>query len=222
MAYILSHKKGSAITTENFLYNFWSTGFNTGYTHTADTKIVFKAILSDMASPGGYGQAFGARNGNKNSNAFGLFHRFNNYRRYCFYRTGYEVLGDIAGTTPTTSAPFSGKTCIFTANGSLLSWYDIDDPLTVREISAPSATVNEGICPMAIFCCNTSNQQGGWSATDFGEMRLYWFEIYENDVLVHRFVPAYNNDQYCLYDEIDNTYIYDVVNNGLYLSGLVN
>lgn len=221
MAYILSHKKGSAPATENFIYNFGAAGFNTGHNHTANTKIVFKAMLTDMAAPAAYGQAFGARNQNKNNNAFGLFHRFNNARRYCFYRTGYEILGDTAGTTPTTTAPFSNKNCIFTATGTTLSWYDVDDPLTVREISAPSALVNDGICPLAIFCGNTSSQQDGWSATDYGEMRLYWFEIYESDVLIHRFVPAYNNDQYCLYDEVDDTYIYDVVSNGLYLSGYV-
>ena len=222
MAYILSHKKGSAITTENFIYNFGATGFNTGHKHTANTKVRFKALLTDMYAPNAYGQAFGARNQNKNSNAFGLFHRFNNARRYCFYRTGYEVLGDVAGTTPTTSAPFTNKNCVFTAEGSSISWYAEDDSTNVHQILATGATINDGSCPLAIFCGNTATQVDGWTPTDFGSMRLYWFEIYENDVLVHRFVPAYNNDQYCLYDEIDNTYIYDVVNNGLYLSGLVN
>ena len=207
---------------ENLIYNFGSAGFNTGHNHTANTKIVFKAMLTDMAAFGGYGQAFGARNANKNNNAFGLFHRFNGARKYCFYRTGYEIQGDVAGTTGSTTAPFSNEVCIFTAEGNSISWYKENAQSDVHQLSAPSATVNDGICPLAIFCCNTSNQQDGWSATDYGMMRLYWFEIYESNVLVHRFVPAYHNDQYCLYDEIEQDYIYDVVNNGLYLSGVVS
>ena len=224
MAWFEVKKGGSSPTpaAENFIYNFGATGFNTGHNHTANTKIVFKAMLTDMAAPSNYGQAFGARNQNRFNSAFGLFHRFNGYRRYCFYRTGYEIQGDLAGTPGSTTAPFSGEVCIFTAEGNSLSWYKEGNPSDVHQLSAPSATVDGGICPLAIFCGNTSTAQDGWSATDFGEMRLYWFEIYESNVLVHRFVPAYQNGQYCLYDEIEQDYIYDVVSNGLYLSGVVN
>lgn len=224
MAYFVSYPKSETPTptSEDYIYNIYTVGFNTGHKHTANTKVVFKAVLADMWSPGGYAQAFGARNGNKNNNAFGLFHRFNGARKYCFYRTGYEIQGDVVGTTSTTSAPFSNEVCIFTAEGTSISWYAVNDPLTVRELSAPSAAVNAGTCPLAIFCCNTSTQADGWTPTDYGTLRLYWFEIYESNVLVHRFIPAYDNGQYCLYDEIDHTYIYDTVSSGLYTTGAVS
>lgn len=41
------------------------------------------------------------------------------------------------------------------------------------------------------------------------DMVLYSFEIYENDTLVHRFVPAVDdNDTVCVYDEVANEYKY--------------
>ena len=52
-------------------------------------------------------------------------------------------------------------------------------------------------------------------------MILFWFEIYENDTLVHRFIPAYNDNQYCLYDEVDQVYIYDVVRSGANIRGFI-
>ena len=159
--------------------------------------------------------------GNKNSNAFGLFHRFNNARRYCFYRTTVEALGDVVGTSGSTSSPFTTTVCIFTATGNTLSWHPADNPSDVHSITA-SGTVDGGIAPLALWCVNNATGADGWSPGDYGAMRLYWFEIYESNVLVHRFVPAYNNDQYCLYDEVDQDYIYDVVSNGLYLCGQVS
>lgn len=222
MAYILSHKKGSGGNSEDFIYNVHTAAFNTGYTHTADTKIVFKAILADTWSPSNYGQAFGARNQNSFNNAFGLFHRFNGQRRFCFYRTGYEIQGDVVGTVGSTSSPFPNKICIYTAEGNNISWYPEDDSTNVHQIVATAAIVDAGIAPLAIFCVNNTNQADGWAPADYGEMRLYWFEIYESNVLVHRFIPAYNNEQYCLYDEVDETYIYDQSNSGLYLMGQVS
>jgi len=222
MAYFRSYPKSSSPTSEDFIYNSWTVGFNTGYKHTANTKVIFKAILEDMFSPGSYGQAFGARNNSRFNNAFGLFHRFNNARRYCFYRTGYEVTGDIPGTSGSTSSPFSNVICIFTAEGDHISWYPENDSTNVHHIYATGANVDAGIAPLAIFCCNTSDRVDGWYPTDYGAMRLYWFEIYESDVLIHRFIPAYNNEQYCLYDEIEHIYIYDIVSSGLYMMGVVS
>jgi hypothetical protein len=220
MAYFRSYPKSSS-ASEDFIYNIWTVGFNTGHKHTANTKVVFKAILEDMFSPSSYGQAFGARKNNHFNNAFGLFHRFNNARRYCFYRTGYEIQGDAVGTAGSTSSPFSNVICIFTAEGDHISWYPEDDSTNVHQIVAASASVDAGIAPLALFCVNNTNQADGWAPGDYGAMRLYWFEIYESDVLVHRFIPAYDAGQYCLYDEIDQTYIYDSVSNGMYMMGVV-
>lgn len=205
--------------TESYIYNVGNVGFNTGHKHTANTKVILKAFVDPFIA--GYGQVFGARATNYSNSAFGFFSTFN-ASRYCFYRTGQEAQGDlITASESSTSAPWF-DTCIFTAFEKTLSWYRESDPLTVRSITASSGTANAGIAPLGIFCCNNSNTADGWQAYDLGiRMRLYWFEIYESDVLVHRFVPAYNNDQYCLYDEVEEVYIYDAINSGNNLRGFV-
>lgn len=206
-------------TYENYIYQIGNQGigFNTGYIHTANTKIVFKAALD--AWVGGYCQAFGARNGNFRANALTFFARFNQ-SQFAFCRTGNETRGTTVESDDV-SSPWNMQPCIFTIDGQTASWYRECDPSTVRSITT-TGQVDAGIAPLAIFGCNTSNQANGWSFTDtaFG-MILFWFEIYESDTLVHRFVPAYNNDQYCLYDEVDQTYIYDTVRSGANVRGFV-
>lgn len=205
---------------ESYIYNVGQVGFNSGYKHTANTKIVFKAFIDPFLS--NYGQAFGARSGHFSSASFGFFGTFNS-NRYCFYRTGQEITGDyVTAAENSTSSPWF-DTCIYTAYEKSISWHRVSDPNTIKSIEAPNANPNAGIAPLGIYCCNNSTSVDGWTASDPNiRMQLYWFEIYENDVLVHRFIPAYNNGQYCLYDEVDETYIYDVISNGSNLRGFIN
>lgn len=217
---------GGGNTAEDYIYNVGSAAFNTGYTHTADTKIVFKAVLIDQANlaGSGFGCVFGARkDGSTYNNAWGLMNRYDNQRKYAFYRSSWTYQGSVVGTQGATNTPFSGKICIFTADGLIMSWYDVDNPSDVHSINQTAGTVNAGIAPLAIFASNDTNTADGWTPREVGGMRLYWFEIYENDILVHRFVPAYNNDQYCLYDEIDEVYKYDQSGySGLYVLGEIH
>jgi hypothetical protein len=206
-------------TSESYIYNVGATGFNTGYKHTADTKIVFKAFVDPFIP--NYGQVFGSRSGNYAYSSFGFFGRFNS-ERYCFFRTGQEMTGDfVTASENSTSSPWYDD-CIFTAYKKTISWYRVSDPDTVKSIEATNGNPNAGIAPLGIFCGNNSTSVDGWTPVDTNtRMRLYWFEIYEDDALVHRFIPAYNNSQYCLYDEVDKTYIYDTLSNGSYLRGCI-
>ena len=214
-------KSGSSYTPESYIYNIGNCGFNTNHIHTADTKIIFKAQIEPFYAPYGYGQVFGARSNNYSANAFGFFGRFNG-NRYCLYRTGKEQVGDMYDTQ-SLSAPFLPFVpCIFTAEGNKIEWYNENDIAVVRSITVTGGNINGGIAPLAIFACNKSTQSNGWELTDYVVMKLYWFEIYENNVLIHRFIPAYNNSQYCLYDEVTQTYSYDTVNNGANVKGFIN
>lgn len=206
-----------SVKQEPYIYNVYNAGFNTGYTHTANTKVVFKAFVDPYTAA--YTQIFGARSGNYSSHAFGFFGTFNS-GNYCFYRTGQEAAGDgILAAESSTSAPWY-ETCVFTAYQQTLFWYREFDSNTVRSITASSSIVDDGVAPLGIFCVNNASASGDWSPGDYGSrMKLYWFEIYESDVLVHRFVPAYHNSQYCLYDEVDENYIYNSVTGGEYIRG---
>ena len=206
-------------TYESYIYNLGNQGiaFNTGHIHTANTKVVFKAEIDSWV--GQWGQVFGARNGSYRANAFTFFGRAN-ASKYMFTRSGNESAGATVESDAATS-PWNLVPCIFTAEGQSISWYRETDPLTVRTLTS-SGTVDAGIAPLAIFGCNNANTANGWALGDiiYG-LKLYWFEIYESGVLVHRFVPAYDNNQYCLYDEVDHVYNYDVVRSGANVRGYI-
>lgn len=222
MAYFRSYPKSSSPTYENYIYNVGYCAFNTGYIHTSNTKIVFKAIIESWKSGADWQNAFGALKGSYRDNSFVFWSRADN-TRLSYSRTGNFVEGDSVDAPETsTNANWVFTPCIFTAEGQVLSWYRESDPSTVRSLTSPG-TVDGGIAPLAIFNINTTTTANGWSpsAGGTGFMKLYWFEIYEADVLLHRFVPAYNNSQFCLHDEIDDTYIYDTLANGANLRGYV-
>ena len=226
MAYIASYPKSETPaptpTYENYIYNVGYCAFNTGYKHTSDTKIVFKAIVESWKSGGDWQNAFGAANGNFRNNCL-IFWTRADATRLGFSRTNNYVQGDLVDASDSsTNANWPFVPCIFTAEGQTISWYRESDPNTVRSLTS-TGTVDGGVAPLAIFNMNGSTTADGWSVANGGTgfMRLFWFEIYENDVLLHRFVPAYNNSQYCLRDEVEGNYIYDTINNGSTMRGYV-
>ena len=223
MAWIRSNKKAVAPTTyESYIYNVGYCAFNSGYIHSANTKIKFKAELESWKSGGDWQVVFGSCKDTYRSNAFIFWSRADG-TKLGYSRTNYYIQGDeVTASESSTSANWTFVPCIFTAEGQAIYWYKEDDPATIRSLSAPG-TVDSGFVPIAIFNVNTATTAGGWRTGNgsTGFMKLYWFEIYEDDVLLHRFVPAYHNNQYCLYDEIGNTYIYDTINSGANLRGFI-
>ena len=205
--------------TESYIYPVGQVGFNTGHIHTANTKVKFKACFN-TGSFTEWGEFFGARRGGYENNAFCFFPRFR-ADRYGFCRTGQETVGELlTGNENASSYPLIFVPCIFEAVNKSITWYAVDNPSDVKQIICNNGTVDGGIAPLAIFTFNNATSAGGWSPDGHTPCALlYWFEIYESDVLVHRYVPAYNNSQWCLYDEVDEEYIYDARNNGAYLRG---
>ena len=219
MAYFRCTGEGGApvpVVAEPYLYNTDLVYFNTGHTHTANTKVRLKGRFNWCYT---YMQAFGARKGSFQTNAFGFFPTFASPRP-CFYRTGEEKDGSNywAGESNTTTMFFDSPVVI-ECEGNTAEWYKSNDPQTVHTVTASGSTVNAGIAPLALFGCNGANVSGEWWPVDGAIMVFYWAEIYENDVLVHRFVPAWHSGQYCLYDEVDQVYIYEAAGNYSRLHG---
>lgn len=220
MAYYRCTGEGGStpIVQEPYIYNTveGGVGFNSGHKHTANTKVRMKASFPTW---GGYGQAFGARANNYNNTAFGFFPWFDGLRS-CYYRTGQELSGSWFNASEDTTQMFYGVPVILECEGQSASWYVDGFPSDVHTLNASSSNVNAGIAPLGIFCCNNTTTPDGWEAFDAAKyMVFYWMEIYESNVLVHKFVPAYNNGQYCLYDEVDQTYIYECNGNYSRLRG---
>ena len=223
MAYYRCTGEGGStpIVQEPFIYNVdyngdHGVGFNSGHKHTANTKVRMKAVFDTWL---GYGQAFGARSENFRNNAFGFFPLFDGLQP-CYYRTNQELRGTNYSDPVDTAQMWYGVPVILECEGQSASWYVDGFPSDVHTLNATSATVDAGIAPLGIFCGNNSTSPDGWTFYDpVKYMIFYWMEIYESDVLVHKFVPAYNNSQYCLYDEVDQTYIYECNGNYSRLRG---
>ncbi len=204
---------------EAYLYNNDLVYFNTGHKHTPNTKIRMKALFNWVNN---YMQAWGARSDNFRNNAFGFFPSFAGPRP-CIYRTNEEKEGsNYSAASSDTTTMFYMEPVVLECEGQAASWYAESDSTNVHSITATTGTVNSGIAPIAIWGCNAANIADAWWPVDGAIMKLYWFEIYENDTLEHRFVPAYNNGQYCLYDEVDQAYIYEAAGNYTRLRGSSN
>ena len=206
MAYYRCIGVSGGVASEKFIYNVGQTAFNTGHKHTANTKIVFKARITPTSDA--YQCLCGARKTNYQSNCMAFSGYFSSRKRYCYARTGNEATTD--------SNLNYDDVMIFTLDGQTATWTKADGTGSTYTLTS-SGTVDGGYNPMAIFCLNQSSTEDGWESADYSYMWLFWFEIYESNVLVHRFIPATNNNQVCLYDEVDNTYIYDLKNSGTYL-----
>ena len=48
---------------------------------------------------------------------------------------------------------------------------------------------------------------------------LRYAKIYENDILARSFIPAYHNEQYCLYEKIQGKYYYNAAGVGYFTGG---
>lgn len=60
--------------------------------------------------------------------------------------------------------------------------------------------------PLYLFAFNYQ------TPTEFGSLKMYYCKLYENDILIHDYIPVLDNDGVpCLYDKITNTFAY---NNG--------
>ncbi len=202
--------------TESYIYNTNWVYFNTGHKHTADTKVRIKGQYNWCSN---YMQVFGARNDNFRNNAFGFFSSFNSPLP-CVYRTGHEGTGShYSAASSDTTTMFYQEPTILECTGKTASWYKESEPLNIHSITANDGTIDAGIAPLALFGCNGANITDGWWPIDGAIMKFFWAEIYEGNTLVHRFVPAYNNGQYCLYDEVEQDYIYEASGNYSRLRG---
>ena len=206
-------------TAEPYIYNAGEVGFNTGHKHTANTRVRLKAVFETWY---GYGQVFGARSNNYATAAFGFFPWFDGTRP-CYYRTGQEKTGSFFDAAADTTQMFYGVPIILECTGNTATWHPEDEPTNIHTLTAESGTVDAGIAPMGLFCGNNSTPPDSWAYWDPARfMILYWAEIYEGNTLVHRYTPAYNNGQYCLWDEVEQDYLYEVNGNYSRLRGSSN
>lgn len=200
-----------------YIYNTGNSAFNLGYTHNSATKLE----LTCAAVPrNNYETVIGARNYSYQASAMAFFSKYNGFRP-CYARTGQEATGDYDSNTSSTSTMWYGQKVRIVMEGQSCLMENLETG-AVHSITASSSTVDSGIAPLALFCQNNSTSSGGWDPFDFGYMVFFRLKIWENGELLHDFVPAYSNSQYCIYDNIDGVYKYEIYASGAYMLGRLN
>ncbi len=151
---------------------------DTLYTHTATTKIVCRAnVATDQPyTTWTFTCLFGSRNGDRTKNAF-AFYSHTNKNGSSFNRSGVEDIGPFI--------PFDTDVTL-TCLGRQAYWPIADG--TMNFINA-TGTVDAGVNSMYIFAVNSAVPGGLGTPGGNSKMKLYSFEIYDNDVLLHQFIP---------------------------------
>ncbi len=153
---------------------------DTGYIHTAATRIVCEAEMRGV-QPGTWAGAFGARDKDYMTSAFVFFVKSGKTGHgAAFNRTGEETTGD--------SLPYDTRITL-TCTGREAFWTRADGIGGTGHISTYGRP-DDGVNSLFIFNLNTG--AGADSKKPDGSycrMRLYSFKIYEGDELKRDFVP---------------------------------
>lgn len=165
---------------------------NTGYIHTASTKIEMECTIT--AYEKNWEALFGTRNGDGNTHdgAFVFFWRTGGDNVGCYNRGNGETTG--SNTIPT------NERIKVLANPDGITIKKVSDNSNVTTISTSSASVGNSNKPIYIFDTNTTNQSGLHPDGSRSYMKLYRFKIYEGDNLVRDYVPALQGSIPGLYD----------------------
>lgn len=169
--------------------------FDTGYNMTPNTKITCEfEIISNFPGKTTYGALFGARNTNAftATDAYGFFVYTNNADKTTFY----------VGTELIEGSPITKDTRItLTANANSVTWTDGETTETLTS-EAPAI---DGLRTLYVGAMHYSTSSAQYRVS----MKFYNFKIYENNVLVHDYVPAVDptNATAKIFDNVTKTFI---------------
>ena len=153
---------------------------NSGYTHTAQTRVVVRCTLSDSPSDGAYNwqAVFGAR-GNITDHAFMFFSRQGGNDRGGYVVGNVEQWGEEG-----INLPHNEPIVIECQGNNANIYYESSYPGTPTITIYNSSTPADGNCPLMIF---TNNNNGGRQGADTHHgsysalMKLTEFQIFEGD-----------------------------------------
>lgn len=167
--------------------------FNTGYIHKANTKVVMDCEVKQNADRN-WEALFGGRLGSYYNNCFVFFSRTDGKNIPSFSRSGNEPRG---------TGFVYGERITLVAYDKTATWYRATDPGTPAGSVTTSGTADDGKTPMFLFDLNTSSTEGGLQEDNSkSNMKLYGFKIYEDENLLHDFVPAQKDGVVGLYDKV--------------------
>lgn len=153
---------------------------DTGYIHKVNTKIECVCETSSTLSIQ-WGCLFGARRSGT-YNCMALFTRYEYYNRPTFYcnSTRYNTITD-------GDFPYDNKTKV-EVYGNTVTWYDADGNYIGKIVGGSQV---DGTVSTYIFEFNNGGSPDGSKNI----MKLYSFKIYEDDTLLHWYVPVKSKDE---------------------------
>lgn len=165
--------------------------FNTGYKYKENSRIEIKFNLSSGAT---YPTPFGSREDTSGRNPNQTF----------FSTQGQKVYYAFGNAEVATESVFSSNTDVTVyAEKSGLKMY-VGNALKYLSTNAFSQA---GSYDLWLFVANLAGSP--WTSS-WAVMTLYYCKIYEDDTLIHYFLPAVDGSNIpCLYDLITNSYFYN-------------
>lgn len=154
---------------------------NTGYTHTANTRVVMECNITSNRN---FSALFGSRKAYA-TNEFAFFSHF----RYNGWVRQNGAFGTTDGEMNLSKVVPTGEKIRIEADAKQLSIYK-DGEETPYVTKASDKGVADGVCPLYIFNLNNN----GTVDTSPAYMRLYSFKIYEGETLVRDYVPVATAD----------------------------
>lgn len=172
--------------------------FNTGYRHKSNTNV--EAQFMQITNSSVYWvNVFGARNINYLSSAFTFFSKFSPYsdgiNRFAFCRTGSEVYD---------SGIFDEKVTVIT-NGLSATFTNG----TITKTLTTTGKLDDGVNDFLLLGINAGGpNEVSQGSNSTAYTRLYYLKIFEDEALVHYYVPCKTEDGYAgFYDFIDKKLI---------------
>lgn len=191
--------------TGDYIKNGTGQGFDTGYAPNPNTKIItiFKVTNSQTTA---WPQVFGVRDStgsDAGSFMFALVSSQSNYTNamstFGYTKTSLANFGANNLINKVTTLEVTPSKASFNVNG-IKTDFNLNN--------AGQFSCQSHLC---IFGLIAGGSFQSWSTLDNTE--LYSFQIFENNVLIHDYVPALDsNNVACLYDNVNSDYVY--VNNG--------
>ena len=199
---------GALFAEDSYVQSDGTQSINTGYYINAKTKIEIDFQMTEITSQGRLWGQNGTGCGNMAVVYFG--DTANNFK------IGYG------------NANFSGaflaannlerNTIIYDGPGN--KGYLYQNGTQVASCDLTAAHNGTATFPMSIF--GQSSNAKGASANGLVKMKLYGFKVYEDDVLVHDYAPAFRGSITGLVDTVTGTFLYDTRASGGALTGSGN
>ena len=182
--------------------------FNTGYTPKANTKVVCRLLDDGTDTSAEFGVAFGSAKQWPYENAMTLWLRQRDKNEPIYRRTKAEATAD------KDSFPY-GEITTVTCQGRTCSWVNEDGTRTgsIELTDGYDPSQEAGFAPLTIFAFNAPDTAGGYDPVNLYNFKLYGFQIYEGDTLVHDFRPCIitATGKKALYDALTPGSNWDVV-----------